>query len=186
MVRTTPQDASHMQKRRVPQIYEWSMEPLGHRQIKIGAFVLRSLKILFSNLLEGQPVILNYGTGIRPRPSSSISREFASKLCPDLIIHPQPVSDVKPPWSTSWLRRRTDKDIDDAALGSWDFGIAGKFERYVSQILASKSSRNADGHPPSWPPESYASVESTLLAVLSGGVADWIGGGISSTSKLPL
>jgi hypothetical protein len=112
-----------------------------------------------------------------PLPIRSMTKEFASKLCPDLIIQPHPVSDVNPPWSTSWLRNRTERDMDDRAFGSCDFAMAGKFDLYVSHILASKSSKKGEGHPPSSPPfpdSSYANPESTLLAVLaalSGGVA---------------
>lgn len=36
-----------------------------------------------------------------------------------------------------------------AAFGSWDLGIGGKSERYVIHIRASKSSRKAEGQPPS-------------------------------------
>jgi hypothetical protein len=110
--------------------------------------------------------------GNEPLPNSSITRALASRLCPDRIMHPQPVSDVNLPWSTSWFLRRTESDIDGAAFGSWDLGIAGKLERYVSHTLASKSSKKEEGHPPS-PPlagSSYAEAGSRVLAVLSGGV----------------
>jgi hypothetical protein len=109
-----------------------------------------------------------------PLPIRSMTRAFAKRLCPDLIMHPQPVSDVNLPWSTSWFLNRTDSDIDEAAFGSGDLGIAGKFERYVSHILASKSSKNEEGHPPSSPPladSSCAEESSRLPVVLSGGVA---------------
>ena len=67
--------------------------------------------------------------------------------------------------------------MDDRAFGSCDFAMAGKLDLYVSHILASKSSKKGEGHPPSsptFPDSSYANPESTLLAVLavlSGGVA---------------
>lgn len=35
-----------------------------------------------------------------PRPSNRTERVFAKRLCPDLIMHPHPVSDVKP-WGSS-------------------------------------------------------------------------------------
>ena len=106
-----------------------------------------------------------------------MTRAFARRLCPDLIIHPHPVSDVNPAWSTSWVRSRTARDIEDNAFGSCDLGINGKFERYVSHILASKSSKKDEGHPPSFPfPDSPGvKSESMLLAVLSGGVTGWVG-----------
>jgi hypothetical protein len=39
--------------------------------------------------------------------------------------------------------------MDEVALGSWERGMGGKFDLYVIHILDSKSSRNADGQPPS-------------------------------------
>lgn len=36
------------------------------------------------------------GWGVIPRPRHSVSIAFASKLCPDLIMQPHPVSEVKP------------------------------------------------------------------------------------------
>lgn len=87
------------------------------------------------------------------------------------------MSDVNPEVSTSWLRNRTARDIDDRAFRSWDLGMVGKPERYVSHILASKSSRKDDGHPPSStsPVSADTSSESTLLEVLSGGVIGCVG-----------
>jgi hypothetical protein len=81
------------------------------------------------------------------RPRSKIDKVFARRLCPERIIHPQPVSEVKPFGSTSWLRSRTLRVILLTALGSCDFGIGGKLERYVNQIRDSKSSRNVEGQP---------------------------------------
>jgi hypothetical protein len=83
-----------------------------------------------------------------PLPSFTENRAFANTLCPDRIIHPHPVSEVKPSFSAS-VRNRTAKLIVDDAFGSWDRGIGGKFERYVIHILDSKSSRKGAGHPPS-------------------------------------
>lgn len=99
-------------------------------------------------------------------------------------MQPHPVSDVNPVGSTSWLRKRTASDIDDSALGSCDLGMMGKPERYVSHILASKSSKNEAGHPPSstYSDSEYANCESTLLDVLSGGVA----GGSGRDGRLPI
>lgn len=78
-----------------------------------------------------------------------MSMALANKLWPDLIMHPQPVSEVKPPCSVSWLRSRTEKLIEAFAFGSCDFGMAGKPERYENHSFDSKSSRNACGQPPS-------------------------------------
>jgi len=62
-------------------------------------------------------------------------------------MHPQPVSDVKPVGPDSCDFKRNPRDMPDVANGSADFGIGSKFERYVSQIRDSKSSRKADGQP---------------------------------------
>jgi len=64
-----------------------------------------------------------------PRLRFSIRTAFAKRLWPDLIMHPQPVSDVKLPWSVSWLRSRTEKLMEDEAFGFCDLGIAGNPER---------------------------------------------------------
>lgn len=85
---------------------------------------------------------------LHSRPSFSIRRVFASKLCPDRIIQPQPVSLVKPCVSPRF-RSRTDSVILENAAGSVDFGIAGKPDLYVKHSFDSKSSRNAVGHPSS-------------------------------------
>jgi hypothetical protein len=81
-----------------------------------------------------------------PRPSSKMQRVFASRLCPDRIMQPHPVSDVKPCESISWLRRRTPSVIEDIASGVLFRGMGVKLERYVIHILDSKSFRNASGH----------------------------------------
>lgn len=75
---------------------------------------------------------------------------LARRLCPDLIIQPQPLSDEKPPWSTSWLFTLIWNERADRDSGSEDFGIGSKSERYVIQSFDSKSSKKAAGHPP-WP-----------------------------------
>jgi hypothetical protein len=64
-------------------------------------------------------------------------------------MQPHPASDVKPAWSTNWLLSLTENVIAATAFGSWDFGMSGKFDRYVNHILDSKSSRNEGGHPSS-------------------------------------
>lgn len=53
-----------------------------------------------------------------PLPSRSTCKAFARRLCPDLIMHPQPVSEENPPWLLSWLLRRTLKLMAVAACGS--------------------------------------------------------------------
>lgn len=53
----------------------------------------------------------------------------------------------------------------------------------MSHTRASKSSKKGAGQPRSFV-SSYARAESTLLAVLSGGVADWRAGGDST--RMPL
>lgn len=98
-------------------------------------------------------------------PSCSITREFASKLCPDRIMHPHPESDVKPPWFPSCFSR-TEKLKLATAFGDSDFCIDEKFERYVSQILLSKSSRNALGHPASASPAAVSSAPLLLRLLL--------------------
>ena len=75
-------------------------------------------------------------------------RALASRLCPERIIQPQPVSLLKPSRSAR-LRSRTAKVIEEVALGSWERGIGGKFDLYVIHILDSKSSKKVDGQPPS-------------------------------------
>jgi hypothetical protein len=82
------------------------------------------------------------------RPCCSTIKVLASKLCPERIIQPHPVSLLNPSRSAR-LRSRTAKVTDEAALGSWERGICGKFDLYVIHILDSKSSKNADGQPPS-------------------------------------
>jgi len=81
-------------------------------------------------------------------------------------MQPQPLSDVNPVGPENCDFKRSPRDIPDVADGSADFGIGGKFERYVSQIRDSKSLRKADGQP---------SLEAGLpLGVLSdaGGLLD--------------
>lgn len=82
------------------------------------------------------------------RPWCSMIRALASRLCPERIIQPQPLSLLKPSRSAR-LRSRTAKVIEEVALGSWERGIGGKFDLYVIHILDSKSSRKRDGQPPS-------------------------------------
>ena len=48
---------------------------------------------------------------------------LANRLWPDLIMHPQPLSDEKPFWSDSWLFRRIEKDRAAMAFGSWDLAM---------------------------------------------------------------
>lgn len=118
---------------------------------------------------------------------------LANKLWPDLIIHPQPVSEVKPPCSVSWLRRRTEKLIEAVAFGSCDLGMAGNPERYENQSFDSKSSKNACGQPPSvcaalsWRMEVPSSSSDDLItsnvswsACFCFSPLDSIGGGIVS------
>jgi hypothetical protein len=62
-------------------------------------------------------------------------------------------------------------DSADVALGSVDLGINSNPVRYVIHIRDSKSSRKAGGQPLSWLGSSYASDESKLLAMESGGVS---------------
>ena len=81
------------------------------------------------------------------RPCLRIIKVLASRLCPDRIMHPHPVSLLKPSRSVR-LRSRTARVMDDIAVGSCDRGMGGKLERYVIQTFDSKSSRNCDGHPP--------------------------------------
>lgn len=82
------------------------------------------------------------------RPLCRIIKALASRLCPERIIQPQPVSLLNPSRSARF-RSLTAKVIDEAALGSWERGIGGKFDRYVIHILDSKSSKNGGGQPPS-------------------------------------
>lgn len=93
----------------------------------------------------GGLICIVYGI-LSPRPSCMKDSVFASRLCPDRIMHPHPVSDVNPWESMSWLRRRTPRVMDEVASGVLLRGIGGKCDRYVIHILDSKSSRNAFGH----------------------------------------
>lgn len=81
------------------------------------------------------------------RPWCKIIKALASRLCPDRIIQPHPVSLLKPSRSAR-LRNRTARVMDDVAEGSWDLGMGGKLDRYVIHIFDSKSSRNCGGQPP--------------------------------------
>lgn len=65
---------------------------------------------------------------IVPRPSWQMDRVFASRLCPDRIMHPQPVSDEKPVWSPRVLRRMA-KDKAAEAFGSVDLGMGSNPDR---------------------------------------------------------
>jgi hypothetical protein len=114
--------------------------------------------------------------GCLPRPRRAIKIAFARRLCPDLIMQPQPVSEEKPVWSPNDVFSRMVNDKEEAALGSVDLGISSKAVRYVIHMRDSKSSRNAGGHPPSCPGSSYANDESKLLASDSGGVSGIWGG----------
>lgn len=106
-----------------------------------------------------------------PLPSLAIRMALASKLCPERIMQPQPVSEVKPPsWSPNEVFKRIVKERADAALGSGDRGIMGKPVLYVIHTRDSKSSRKAGGQPPSCPGSSYASEASKLLEAESVGV----------------
>jgi hypothetical protein len=58
-----------------------------------------------------------------------MQRVFASRLCPDRIMQPQPVSDVKLCESINWLRRRTPSDIEEVASGVLFRGIGVKLDR---------------------------------------------------------
>lgn len=58
------------------------------------------------------------------RPSRDISNAFASRLWPDLIMQPQPVSDEKPVCSPSEVLSRIANDKAAFALGSVDLGIS--------------------------------------------------------------
>jgi hypothetical protein len=90
--------------------------------------------------------IMGYAISPLPRPSNSTENVFAKRLCPDLIMQPHPVSDVKPWGSVNWFLRRTPSVNEDVASGVFDRGIGMKFDRYVIQILDPKSERNAFGH----------------------------------------
>lgn len=70
---------------------------------------------------------------------------LARRLWPDRIMHPQPLSDEKPPWSPSWLFNLMENDRAELALGSEDLGIDSNSDLYVIQNLDPKSSRKACG-----------------------------------------
>ena len=61
-------------------------------------------------------------------------------------MQPHPVSLVKPSLLPR-LRSLVVNDMWAVACGCEERGIAGKLERYVSQILLSRSSRNSAGQP---------------------------------------
>ena len=95
------------------------------------------------------------------RPSCSMTRALASRDCPDLIIHPHPVSEVKPSLSAR-LRSLTAKVMPEEAEGVWERGIGGNDERYVNHSRDSKSSKKAGGQPASV--GSFDSVGTSLLS----------------------
>lgn len=74
---------------------------------------------------------------------------LASRAWPDRIMQPQPVSEVKPWVSMSWLRRRTPREIEEEeesplpVLGV--LGMGGNWDLYVIHSFDSKSSRNCGG-----------------------------------------
>lgn len=82
-----------------------------------------------------------------PRPRSRTDSPFASRFCPDLIMHPHPVSDVKPCGSMSWLLSRTPSVMLEFVSWLSDLGIGTKFDRYVIQGRDSKSDMKDSGHP---------------------------------------
>ena len=108
-------------------------------------------RLLGANLNGCQQTTCGHDAGgqwiIIPRPRSKIDSPFARRLCPDLIIQPHPVSDVKPCESISWLLNRTPNVILEFASWFWCLGIGSKLDRYVIQSLDSKSDTNASGHP---------------------------------------
>lgn len=107
----------------------------------------RRLWFLDANLNTSQRLFLAQEEGVIPRPKTRIDKALARRLWPDLIMHPQPVSDVKPCESMNWLLNRTLRVIDGAPSRPSCLGIGGKLDRYVIQILDSKSVRNDSGQP---------------------------------------
>lgn len=147
-VQTIPRDISHTTRRHAERIDVMKMEPRGGRQIALIASILHPADHLFAKLYRlissvGLWVVWVY---IPPLPNSKIHSEFANRLCPDRIIQPHPVSEVKPCESISWVLRRTPNVIKDVASDEWLRGIGVKLERYVIHIRDSKSIKKASGH----------------------------------------
>jgi hypothetical protein len=148
MAQTTLRGISRRILLRVERIGVLRMGFGGHPRTWTVTWTLPLVSGLFASLLWSARCL--YGGFIcgisSPRPSCITDSVFASRLCPDRIMHPHPVSDVKPWESMSWLRRRTPRVMDDVASGVLLRGIGAKLDRYVIHILDSKSSRNAFGH----------------------------------------
>lgn len=147
-VQTIPRDISRTTRRHAERIDVLKMEPRGGRQIALIASILHPADHLFAKLYRriswvGLWVVWVY---IPPLPSSKIQSVFANRLCPDRIIQPHPVSEVKPCDSISWVLRRTPNVIKDVASGEWLRGMGAKLERYVIHIRDSKSIKKASGH----------------------------------------
>lgn len=99
-----------------------------------------------------------------PRPNIKMDKALAKRLWPDLIMHPHPVSAVKPCESITWLLRRMVNVIDGVPSWLSGLGIGGKLDRYVIQIFDSKSMRNSSG-------QSYVSFDP---AVTENGPCGWL------------
>lgn len=70
---------------------------------------------------------------------------FASRLWPDLIMQPHPVSVVKPWVSRNWLLSRTPSASDESSFFSAFLGIGVKFDLYVIHSRDSKSRMKSSG-----------------------------------------
>lgn len=103
---------------------------------------------------------------------------LASKLCPDRIMQPHPLSEEKGLWSPSWLFNLIDSEREEVACGLVDRGMGSNSDLYVIQILDSKSAMNCGGQPLSFVGSSYARDDEKLLDIDSGGVSGALAGGM--------
>ena len=149
MDRTTPQDVCRMPLPHVQRICVLRMGHQGHLRKATRGVSLRLAADPVAILVKSARFVFHMEQGSLLLPILSVDRALANKHCPDLIMHPQPVSEVNPCLSAK-LRIRTESVIE----ASGDFMIGGKFERYVSQMRASQSSRKSAGQPLSMSPSS--------------------------------
>ena len=151
MARTTRRGISHRTEPHVRQNYVSNTAPCDRLRTWRWSPSLQRSYDLASSLRRSEQLVCGRGLprgGTLPRPKRWMDIVLASRLWPDLIIQPQPLSDENPPWSTSWLFTLIWNERADRESGSEDLGIGSKSERYVIQSLDSKSSKKAAGHPP--------------------------------------
>jgi hypothetical protein len=163
----------HMLMRHARQICVQRKALADRPRIGIEASALLQTYRLFSNLrsvvLEQYSHVSGVSDSPIPLPRLDMKRAFASRLCPDLIMQPHPVSLVKPSACPNCVRSRTVNVRALPALGSCDLGIEGKPDLYVIHTRDSKSSKNSEGQPASSPCSSLAASATACLSTMTGG-----------------